>query len=151
MQRDKKFADARSVMKRIGARLVRERRLALSEGSSEDDAEEGPKYGKDLLSLLVKANMAEASSMSDEDVQDRGSKPHPGLSFIHVHAFHPLQKSPPLLSPATRRAVPVSLGVYTAYQTMLRYRSACVTRFTISAPNRRTRSKSSLSCAWIML
>ena len=74
-------------MKRIGARLVRERRLALSE----DGTEKGPEYGKDLLSLLVKANMTdpEASSMSDEDVQDRGSKPHPGLPLIHIHAFHP--------------------------------------------------------------
>lgn len=70
-------------MGRIGARLVRERRLALSEGNSE--------YGKDLLSLLVKANTTdpEASSMSDQDVQDRGSKPHPGLSLIHVYVFHP--------------------------------------------------------------
>ena len=70
-------------MKRIGARLVRERRLALSE----DGAEKGPEYGKDLLSLLVKANMTDpgASSMSDEDIQDRGSKPHPGLPLIHIH------------------------------------------------------------------
>ena len=149
MQRDKKFADARTVMKRIGARLVRERRLALSE----DGAETGPEYGKDLLSLLVKANMTnpEASSMSDEDVQDRGSKPHPGLPSFTSTPFIPVQKSPPLLSPVTKRAVPVSLGVSTAYPTMSRYRSACVTRFTISAPNHRTRSKSSLSCTWITL
>ena len=75
MQRDKKFADARAVMKRIGARLVRERQLALSEGGSEDGVEKGRGYGRDLLSLLVKANMTdpEASSMSDEDVQDRES------------------------------------------------------------------------------
>ena len=78
MQRDKKFADARTVMKRIGARLVQERKLALSEGISEADVEEGREYGKDLLSLLVKANMTdpEASSMSDEDVQDRESTSH---------------------------------------------------------------------------
>jgi len=140
-------------MKRIGARLVRERRLALSEGGSEDDAEKGPEHGRDLLSLLVKANTTdpEASSMSDEDVQDRGSKPHPGLSLIHDTPSIPVQKSPPLLSPATRRAVLVSLGVSTAYPTTLRYKSACVTRFTISAPNHRTRSRSSHSCAWITL
>ncbi|KAF9644420.1 cytochrome P450 [Thelephora ganbajun] len=73
MQRDKKFADARTVMKRIGARLVQERKLALSEGTSEDDVEKDREYGKDLLSLLVKANMTdpEGSSMSDEDVQDQ--------------------------------------------------------------------------------
>ena len=90
MQRDKKFADARAVMKRIGARLVRERRLALSEGIPEDDAGKGLEYGKDLLSLLVKANTAdpEASSMSDEDVQDRASTSHHTLSVLHSR-IHP--------------------------------------------------------------
>lgn len=75
MQRDKKFADARNVMKRIGARLVQERKLAFLGGVPDDDTEKGLEYGKDLLSLLVKANMTdpEASSMSDEDVQDRES------------------------------------------------------------------------------
>jgi len=84
MQRDKKFADARTVMKRIGARLVQERKLALSKRVSENDAEEGREYGKDLLSLLVKANMTdpEVSSMSDEDVQDRESIPHSDLAPV---------------------------------------------------------------------
>lgn len=72
MQRDKKFADARTVMKRIGAALVRERKLALSKGVAEDGTKDGQEPGKDLLSLLVKANMADqGSSMSDEDVQDQ--------------------------------------------------------------------------------
>jgi len=73
MQRDKKFADARAVMKRIGARLVQERKLVFSQGVSEDDVEKGQEHCKDLLSLLVKANMTdpEGSSMSDEDVQDQ--------------------------------------------------------------------------------
>lgn len=62
-------------MKRIGARLVRERKLALLEGDSKGDDGNGWESGKDLLSLLVKANMTgpEGSSMSDEDVQDRKS------------------------------------------------------------------------------
>jgi len=76
-------------MRRIGARLVQERKLALSKGASEDDAGEGREYGKDLLSLLVKANnMADpaAASMSDEDVQDRKSTytsfpPRPSSQF----------------------------------------------------------------------
>lgn len=73
MQRDNKFADARAVMKRIGGQLVQERKLAFSEG----DSGNSPQSGKDLLSLLVKANMndSEGSSMSDEDVQDRESTP----------------------------------------------------------------------------
>ena len=59
-------------MKRIGGRLVQERKLAFSEGTSEDVEKSGG-IGKDLLSLLVKANMTdpEGSSMSDEAVQDR--------------------------------------------------------------------------------
>jgi hypothetical protein len=77
MRRDKKFADARSVMKRIGGQLVQERKLALSEGTSEDVEMRG-EIGKDLLSLLVKANMTDTggSSMSDEDVQDRKPSPN---------------------------------------------------------------------------
>jgi hypothetical protein len=71
-------------MKRIGARLVQERKLALSEGVSAGDVGEGREYGKDLLSLLVKANMTdpEASSMSDEDVQDRESPSHSNLAPV---------------------------------------------------------------------
>ena len=77
MQRDKKFADARTVMKRIGAALVQERKLALSKGVAEDGTENGQELGNDLLSLLVKANVADqGSSMSDEDVQDRESTSH---------------------------------------------------------------------------
>ena len=87
MQRDKKFADARTVMKRIGAALVRERKLALSKWVAEDGTKDGQEPGKDLLSLLVKANMADqGSSMSDEDVQDREFASHahftPLLSLI---------------------------------------------------------------------
>jgi hypothetical protein len=71
-------------MKQIGARLVQERKLALSEGVSAGDVGEGREYGKDLLSLLVKANMTdpEASSMSDEDVQDRESPSHSNLAPV---------------------------------------------------------------------
>ena len=98
MERDKKFADARTVMRRLGARLVQERKLALSKGASEDDAGEGQEYGKDLLSLLVKANNMsdpEAASMSDEDVQDRESTshshlvpvPHPRTAVVALNTF----------------------------------------------------------------
>lgn len=86
MQRDKKFSDARAVMKRIGAQLVRERKLALSGGGSKGDFERVRESGKDLLSLLVKANMTdpEGSSMSDEDVQDRESPRYSHLSCLTI-------------------------------------------------------------------
>jgi hypothetical protein len=135
-------------MKRIGARLVRERRLALSEGVSEDDTEKGREYGKDLLSLLVKANTSdpEASSMSDEDVQDREPTTHPILvpvphllpTIITLTFFIPMQKSPLLSLPATRRAARVSLGVSIVYPTTSWRKSVCVTRFAISTPIHRT-------------
>ena len=156
MHRDKKFADARTVMKRIGARLVQERKLALSGGVSEDDTEKGREYGKDLLSLLVKANMTnpEASSMSDEDVQDREPTPCSGLvGTLHSlpRFFIPIQKSPPLSSPVTRRAARVLFGVFIVYPTTSRCRSVCVTRFVFLAQIRRMRSRSSLSGILIML
>jgi len=147
MQRDQKFADARTVMKRIGARLVRERKIALSEGGLEDDVEKSREYGKDLLSLLVKANVTdpEASSMSDEDVQDREPTHLIWTLFsflIHVYAFFtPIQKSPLSSSPVTRRAARVSLGVFTVYQPTSRRRSVYVTRFGGSAPIRQMWSR----------
>lgn len=66
-------------MKRVGARLVRERKIALSGIASEGDVEERRECDKDLLSMLVKANMAdlEVPSMSDEEIQDREFTPHP--------------------------------------------------------------------------
>ena len=143
-------------MKRIGAQLVQERRLALSEGVLEDDAEKGQEYGKDLLSLLVKANMAgpEASSMSDEDVQDRRSTSR--LMLLSVSYSRPrfsslLQKLPPLSSLVMRRVVRASPGASIAYPITSRCRSVCVTRSTTSAPIHRTRNRSSLSSTWITL
>lgn len=140
-------------MNRIGARLVQERRLALLEGIPVDDAGKGLEYGKDLLSLLVKANMTdpEASTMSDEDVQDRGSTPHPKLVSVPHLCPLSVQKSPHLSSPVTRRAAPVSLGVFTVYPTTSTCRSVCVTRFTTSVPIHRTRRRSSLSSTSITL
>ena len=121
-------------MKRIGAQLVQERKLAFSEG----DVESAGGSGKDLLSLLVKANMtdSEGSSMSDEDVQDRESTPR-HLNFMSGdHFAHTLsilvQKSLHLLSLATRRAVRGSLGAFIVYPTISRRRSVCVTKFASS-------------------
>ena len=128
MRRDKKFADARAVMKRIGGRLVQERKLALSEG-------------KDLLSLLVKANMAgpELSSMSDEDVQDRKSSLNSGAltnacrpSHHYLFFFISMQKSLPLSLLVTRLAAQVSPGAFIASLTTPRRRSAYGPRSKIS-------------------
>lgn len=139
-------------MKRIGARLVRERQLALLEGIPGDDAENGREYGKDLLSLLVRANMTdpEGSSMSDEDVQDRKSAPH--LDLVPAHwmiitftFFVPMQKSPPSSLPDTRPAAPASLGVFIVYPTTSKRRGACVKRSAISTQILQMWNRSSLS------
>ena len=135
-------------MKRIGARLVRERQLALSGGGSDDDVEKDREYGKDLLSLLVKANMTdpETSSMSDEDVQDREpTTSHPDLVPVphsrSTHSSSQLQKLPLLSLPVTRRAVRVSLGVFIVYRSTSGRRNVYVTRFGGSAPIHRTWSR----------
>lgn len=142
MRRDKKFADARAVMKRIGGNLVQERKRALSEGT---DGE----IGKDLLSLLVKANMTDpdGSSMSDEDVQDR--KPSPGFGARPSLADAPPAATPPrffismqksqLLSwLATRLAARVSHGAFTVCLTTSWRKSAYGPRFSISGQISRT-------------
>jgi hypothetical protein len=141
MQRDKKFADARAVMKRIGARLVRERKLALAEGDSKDDTGNARESAKDLLSLLVKANMTdpEGSSMSDEDVQDREPKPSQSkfssLTITSLTLYlSSIQKSLPLSSPVTRRAARGSLGVFIVYPTTLGCRSVYAMKFVSSVP-----------------
>lgn len=53
---------SRSVMRRIGYELLEDRKMAAEMNT-----------GKDLLSLLVKANIADKDGMSDEDVIARTS------------------------------------------------------------------------------
>ncbi|OSX62243.1 hypothetical protein POSPLADRAFT_1046615 [Postia placenta MAD-698-R-SB12] len=67
-------AHARKVMTRIGLELVREKKIQITKAAleaSKDGAQERL-HGRDLLTILVKANMAsditESQRMSDEDV-----------------------------------------------------------------------------------
>lgn len=67
-------AHARKVMTRIGLELIREKKIQIAKAAleaSKDGAQERL-HGRDLLTILVKANMAsditESQRMSDEDV-----------------------------------------------------------------------------------
>ena len=51
-------------MKRIGRELVEERKLAFANSGKASEMN----TGKDLLTLLVKANMEDKLGMSDDDV-----------------------------------------------------------------------------------
>ena len=63
-------------MRRIGQELLREKKIKIDENADEEK-EQGRGGGKDLLSVLVRANMdtelPESQRMSDEDVLARES------------------------------------------------------------------------------
>ena len=54
-------------MKRIGRELVEERKLAFANSGKASEIN----TGKDLLSLLVKANIQDKQGMSDDDILAR--------------------------------------------------------------------------------
>ena len=66
-------------MRRIGQDLLREKKINIDENADEEK-EQGRGSGKDLLSVLVRANMdtelPESQRMSDEDVLARKSLRH---------------------------------------------------------------------------
>ena len=77
-KRLKKLANAVGVMKRLGLQLVAERKAAILREASEkhkDGVERKDLKGRDLLTLLIKANMAndvpESQRLSDVDVFGR--------------------------------------------------------------------------------
>ncbi|KAI0328399.1 cytochrome P450 [Cubamyces sp. BRFM 1775] len=74
-KRLRELASAVAVMKRVGLQLVAERKAAILREASEkrkDGVERKDLKGRDLLTLLIKANMAndipESQRLSDEDV-----------------------------------------------------------------------------------
>ncbi|CAL1709423.1 unnamed protein product [Somion occarium] len=74
-ERMKNMDDAQAVMRRIGMQLVAERKAAVLAGTSSGEkggVERKDLEGRDLLTLLIKANMAtdipESQRLSDEDV-----------------------------------------------------------------------------------
>ncbi|PCH43005.1 cytochrome P450 [Wolfiporia cocos MD-104 SS10] len=68
-------AAAQSVMRRIGMQLITEKRAAVIEAAQMGEKKSGKLHGRDLLTLLIKANMSvdipESQRLSDEEVLAR--------------------------------------------------------------------------------
>jgi len=71
----KKFQAAKKVIDRIGSQLVAERKSALLQEQSSGVKEKLDTTGRDLLSLLVRANFQDADCMSDSAVRSRKGSP----------------------------------------------------------------------------
>lgn len=75
MHRTVTVKHASETVHRIGAQLVAERKTAILREASEKHLKREDLQGRDLLTLLVRANMAEdipeSQRLSDEDVVNR--------------------------------------------------------------------------------
>lgn len=71
---------AKRVIDRIGNQLISERKSALLRETSYGIKEKSDMTGRDLLTLLVRANLQDADGMSDADVHARKA-PLPPRSF----------------------------------------------------------------------
>lgn len=70
------MVDAQNAMRHIGMQLVAEKKTAIRQASQDNEKGDGKALqGRDLLTLLIKANMAtdlqEDQRLSDEDVLAR--------------------------------------------------------------------------------
>jgi hypothetical protein len=89
-------------MRRVGMKLIADKKEAL-----EHDLKTGStSHGRDLLTLLIKSNMAyenESHRMSDDEVLGRKCKP--AAAFLVGYLNRGDQKYQPSLLPATRLRV----------------------------------------------
>ena len=103
-------------MQQIGMKLIQEKKAEIAregteknrqEKSSFEGLERGDLRGRDLLTLLIKANMAmdipESQRLSDEDVLARAYRPSPWFGLIISLTIHELQRFLPSWLPGTRR------------------------------------------------
>ena len=67
----KRLQNAKKVIDRIGARLVAQRKSALLEEQSSGLKEKVDTAGRDLLSLLIRANFQDTDCMSDSVIRSR--------------------------------------------------------------------------------
>ncbi|KAI0795607.1 cytochrome P450 [Abortiporus biennis] len=71
-ERTRMLEDAQVVMRRIGMQLIAEKKAAIVRSQEKESLEKKDVHGRDLLTLLLKANMAtdipESQRLSDEDV-----------------------------------------------------------------------------------
>lgn len=71
----KRLRAAKRVLDRIGDQLIAERKAAALREHSYGVEEKSDTPGKDLLTLLVRANMKDLDRMSDSDVRARKESP----------------------------------------------------------------------------
>ena len=67
----KRLRDAKKIIDRIGNQLIAERKSALLREQSSGIKEKSDTTARDLLTLLVRANLRETDGMSDSDIRAR--------------------------------------------------------------------------------
>jgi cytochrome P450 len=66
-----RLRNAKKILDRIGDQLIAERKSAMFREQSYGVKEKSDASGKDLLTLLVRANLHDSDGMSDSDVRAR--------------------------------------------------------------------------------
>ena len=75
MEGFKRLRNAKKIIDRIGDQLIAERKSAMLREPSYGINEKLDSSGKDLLTLLVRANLQDSDGMSDSDVRARECSP----------------------------------------------------------------------------
>jgi hypothetical protein len=88
------------IVERIGDQIVADRKSALLQEQSSGVSEKLDMTGRDLLTLLVRANLQDADGMSDADIRARKSSPR---TLSAPHNLYFFQRSLPSSSLATGR------------------------------------------------
>lgn len=72
VKQEREFAYAKSVMRRIGSQLITEKKAQILNSNTSGEVEKASIQDRDLLSLLIRANMAkdlpESQQLSDEEI-----------------------------------------------------------------------------------
>ena len=124
-ERVKKIEDARETMQRIGMQLLQQKKAEIMREHSEKSTsalERKDVQGRDLLTLLIKANMAtdipDDQRLTDEEVVARASRPLI-LSQLRTHPH--AQRFPPSSSQATRQRARLRRGASTRSASLQKY------------------------------
>ena len=109
----KRLRAAKKIIDRIGSRLIAERKSALLQEQAFGVKENPDATGRDLLTLLVRANLRDTDAMNDSDVRARKGSLHAPYTPPHNPCF--FQRSVPSSSPVSgRRALPCH-GPFSAF------------------------------------
>lgn len=86
----RRFDYAHSIMRRIGRQRIADKKASIAaELHDKDSVSRGSSRNRDLLTLLIKANMApEGSRLSDEDVLARECSLPPSTVCVPLTSYH---------------------------------------------------------------